>query len=73
MSFGLLCDSTANLIATIMNYVWIGTIVLGVLILMIGVIMIIKRIKYRLQMRHNKKVLKEYANQPQNQSKTEVK
>ena len=50
-----LLDAPLNMIATIMHYVLIGTIVLGCLILLVFVVMIAKRMKYNSQMRKNKK------------------
>ena len=40
---------------SIMHYVLIATIVLGCIFALIGLIFIIKRVRYSLQVKHNKK------------------
>lgn len=58
-------NDTALLIANIMKYVLIATIVLGVIFLFILVVFIVKRMKYLNQVKKNKqerdKLLKEEA------------
>lgn len=43
------------LVDSIMHYVLIATIVLGCIFALIGLIFIIKRVRYSLQVKHNKK------------------
>jgi len=50
----------ATLIDTIMHWILIGTIVLGSIFALIGLIMIIKRVRYGAQMQHNKQELSKY-------------
>ncbi|MBR1925781.1 MAG: hypothetical protein IJ837_02875 [Clostridia bacterium] len=51
-------------ISSIMNIVLIVTIVLGCVFALIGIVFIVKRIRYSIQVRHNKKeyekILKEH-------------
>ena len=43
------------LVDSVMHYVLIATIILGCIFALIGLIFIIKRIRYSLQVKHNKK------------------
>jgi len=47
-------------VSSIMNIVLIVTIILGCVFALIGIILIIKRIRYALQVKHNKKEYKKY-------------
>ena len=58
-----LASSATNIVDTIMQYVLIATIALGVIFALIVVIMICKRIRYSLQMKHNKKEIEKVFNQ----------
>jgi len=48
-------SSPLTLADSIMHYVLIATIVLGCIFALIGLIFIIKRVRYSLQVKHNKK------------------
>ncbi len=54
MIFNLL-NNALGVVANVMHYILIGTIVLGSIFAIIFAIMIIKRLKYNSQMKHNKK------------------
>lgn len=53
--FNLLLNDMFPMIANIMHYVLIATIVLGSIIALIFIIMIAKRLKYNSQMKKNKR------------------
>ena len=58
--FLLLEMDIGALVNSIMHWILIGTIILGSIFALIGLIMIIKRTRYGVQMRHNKTEVTEY-------------
>jgi len=58
--FLLLADDIAFLVDSIFYWILVGTIVLGSIFALIGLIMAIKKIRYDCQMNHNKKEVEKY-------------
>ena len=50
-----LLDNAFGIVANVMHYVLIGTIVLGVIIALVFLVMLAKKLHYNKQMRENKK------------------
>lgn len=56
----LLTDNLASLIDTIMHWVLIGTIILGCIFLIVGLIMITIKIFHKGHSKHNRKMIEKY-------------
>ena len=68
--FNLLNDAL-GMVANIMHYILIGTIILGSIFALIVLVMIVKRLKYNKQMRENKKIREKIIkNEPLEDEKT---